>query len=121
MQGFYDTHARRMVVMGVAPLGCAPYYLSHYRSWNGGCVEAINNMIFEFNTAMRFMVYELGQELPDANITFCDAFEGFMDIVKNHQSYGQLGTRYVYFSESSSKYIYFHEANYIMCRFSDSN
>lgn len=76
--------------MGVAPLGCAPYYMSHYRSRNGRCVEDINSMIFEFNTAMRFMVYELGRELPDANITFCDAFQGFVDVLRNHQHYGQL-------------------------------
>lgn len=75
--------------MGLAPLGCAPYYLWLYQSEHGECVEKINNMIMEFNFAMRFTVQELNKELVGANIVFCDAFEGSMDIFNNHDRYGE--------------------------------
>ncbi|KAI3468597.1 hypothetical protein Pfo_025260 [Paulownia fortunei] len=88
IQNLYNANVRNVVVMGLAPLGCAPYYLWLYQSKNGQCIEMINDMILEFNFAMRFMVEELNQELLEANIVFCDAFEGSMDIIKNHNRYG---------------------------------
>ncbi|KAJ7952159.1 GDSL esterase/lipase [Quillaja saponaria] len=37
----------------------------------------INDMVMEFNFAMRYMVEELNEELPDSNIIFCDVYQGF--------------------------------------------
>ncbi|KAL6501775.1 hypothetical protein OROGR_026908 [Orobanche gracilis] len=88
IENLYNANVRNVVVMGLAPLGCAPYYLWLYQSNNGQCVEIINDMIMEFNFAMRHMVEELNRQLGDANIIFCDAFEGSMDIIKNHNRYG---------------------------------
>ncbi|KAG6389707.1 hypothetical protein SASPL_151180 [Salvia splendens] len=88
IQNLYTANVRNVVVMGLAPLGCAPYYLWLYESENGECVEMINDMIVEFNYAMRYMVEELNHKLEGANIVFCDAFEGSMDIMKNSDRYG---------------------------------
>ncbi|XP_051137634.1 GDSL esterase/lipase 7 [Andrographis paniculata] len=88
IENLYNANVRNVVLMGLAPLGCAPYYLWLYSSANGECIEVINNMILEFNFAMKYMVEELNHVLPDANIVFCDAFEGSMDIIKNHDYYG---------------------------------
>ncbi|KAF8364567.1 hypothetical protein HHK36_033459 [Tetracentron sinense] len=88
LKNLYNASVRKVVVMGLAPIGCAPHYLWQYNSKNGECVEVINDMIMEFNFAMRYMVEELGQELLDANITFCNTFEGSMDILENHEHYG---------------------------------
>ncbi|KAJ0604067.1 putative triacylglycerol lipase [Helianthus annuus] len=46
----------RVVVMGLAPIGCAPYYLWQYNSQNGECIKPINNVILEFNFVMRYTV-----------------------------------------------------------------
>lgn len=82
------------MLMGLAPIGCAPHYLWKYNSENGECVEDINNMVMEFNFVMRYMVDELRQELPHISIIFCDMYEGSMDIIKNHERYGKtLSTR----------------------------
>ncbi|GER57584.1 GDSL esterase/lipase, partial [Striga asiatica] len=89
IQNLYNANVRNVVVMGLAPLGCAPYYLWLYQSKTGQCIETINDMILEFNFAMRFMVEELNRKLLDANIIFCDALEGSMDIIKNHNRYGE--------------------------------
>ncbi|KAF8379714.1 hypothetical protein HHK36_029159 [Tetracentron sinense] len=88
LKNLYNASVRKVVVMGLAPIGCAPHYLWQYNSKNGECVEVINDMIMEFNFAMRYMVEELGQELLEANITFCNTFEGSMDILENHEHYG---------------------------------
>ncbi|KAK9275879.1 hypothetical protein L1049_023153 [Liquidambar formosana] len=88
IKNLYNANVRRVVLMGLAPIGCAPHYLWQYSSKNGECVEEINDMIMEFNFAMRYMIEALSEELPDANIIFCDAFEGSMDIIKNHERYG---------------------------------
>ncbi|KAJ4950283.1 hypothetical protein NE237_027115 [Protea cynaroides] len=88
LKNLYNANVRKVVVMGLAPMGCAPHYLWQYNSSKGECVKKINDMIIEFNFAMRYMVEELNQELLDANITFCDAFEGSMDIMAKHEHYG---------------------------------
>ncbi|XP_057966831.1 GDSL esterase/lipase At1g71691 [Malania oleifera] len=88
IKNLYNINVRNMVVMGLAPIGCAPHYLWQHNSKDGECVQEINDMIMEFNFAMRYMVEELGRELHDSNIIFCDVFEGSMDILKNHERYG---------------------------------
>ncbi|XP_061374169.1 GDSL esterase/lipase At5g08460 [Gastrolobium bilobum] len=88
IKNLYNLNVRKVVVTGLAPIGCAPHYLWQYDSENGECVEQINDMVIEFNFLMRYMVDKLAAELSDANITFCDVFEGSMDILKNHERYG---------------------------------
>ncbi|CAK9174834.1 unnamed protein product [Ilex paraguariensis] len=88
IKNLYHSNVRRVVVMGLAPIGCAPYYLWQYESKDGECVKMINDMILEFNFVIRHTVEELNQELIDANVIFCDVFEGSMDIIKNHDLYG---------------------------------
>ncbi|XP_058100442.1 GDSL esterase/lipase At5g08460-like isoform X2 [Magnolia sinica] len=88
LKNLYNANVRRVVVMGMAPLGCTPHYLWKYNSQDGHCVEEINDMVIEFNFAMRYVIDELRWELPDAKVTFCDVFEGSMDILRNYRHYG---------------------------------
>ncbi|CAI9289018.1 unnamed protein product [Lactuca saligna] len=88
IKNLYNANVRKVVVMGLAPIGCAPYYLWQYGSEDGDCIKVINNMIMEFNFVMRFTISELRKELTDANIIFCDAYQGSMDIIKNFDQYG---------------------------------
>ncbi|KAA0044922.1 GDSL esterase/lipase [Cucumis melo var. makuwa] len=74
--------------MGLTLIGCAPFYLWKYCSENGACIEKINDMVMEFNFAMRYMVEELNTELPDSSIIFCDLLQDSMDISKNNEYYG---------------------------------
>lgn len=89
-KNLHTAYVRKVVVMGIAPMGCAPHYLWRYRSKNGECIQDINNMIMEFNFVMRYMIQELNEELPDARIIFCDMYEGSMDIIENHEHYGNV-------------------------------
>lgn len=78
--------------MGLAPVGCAPHYLCQNRSVNGECIETINNVMVDFNNAMREILDTLNRNLLDATITFCDAFNGSMDILANSRHYGEAQT-----------------------------
>nr|GME06800.1 GDSL esterase/lipase At5g08460 [Ipomoea batatas] len=88
IKNLYNAKVRKVVVMGLAPMGCAPYYLWLYENTDGKCVEMINDMILEFNFEMRQKIEELSVELADARIIFCDAYEASMDIMKHHRRYG---------------------------------
>ncbi|KAL7183218.1 hypothetical protein ACSBR1_041827 [Camellia fascicularis] len=88
IKNLYNANVRKVVVMGLPPIGCAPYYLWSYQSENGECVQMINDMILELNFVLRYIVEELSQELIDADIIFCDVFEASMDIIKNNDHYG---------------------------------
>ncbi|KAL9236395.1 hypothetical protein vseg_011072 [Gypsophila vaccaria] len=88
IKNLHSENVRKVVVMGLAPMGCAPHYLWQHKSKNGECIHDINNMIREFNFVMRYTIQQLNQELPDAKIAFCDTYEGSMDIIDNHERYG---------------------------------
>ncbi|KAM1128467.1 hypothetical protein ACFX15_037740 [Malus domestica] len=88
IKNLYNINVKKVVVMGLAPIGCAPHYLFQYRVKDGQCIEEINNMVMEFNFVMRYMIEELREELPASNIIFCDVFEGSIDIIKNFARYG---------------------------------
>ncbi|KAK1325641.1 GDSL esterase/lipase [Acorus calamus] len=59
-----------------------------YRSQDGRCIKEINDAIIEFNFELKYMVNELNKELTGAQFTFCNAFEGSMDILANQRVYG---------------------------------
>ncbi|BBH07964.1 SGNH hydrolase-type esterase superfamily protein [Prunus dulcis] len=92
IKNLYSINVMKVVVIGLAPIGCAPHYLSQYRMKDGQCVEEINDTVMEFNFVMRYMIEELREELPDSNIIFCDVFEGSMDIIKNSEHHGLNAT-----------------------------
>ncbi|GAB4857571.1 hypothetical protein Ancab_015480 [Ancistrocladus abbreviatus] len=62
----------------------------HYYLRNVSGVQSLY-LPWSFNhflaTTMKQEIKELIQELPDANIIFCDAFEGSMDIMRNYKDY----------------------------------
>ncbi|CAA6667057.1 unnamed protein product [Spirodela intermedia] len=93
LENLYSAGVRRVVVMGLAPIGCAPHYLWRRNSSEpgDGCMEEVNNLVVEFNLALRFMAHELNLRLPDATFVFCDAFEGSMDILANRRLYDDDG------------------------------
>lgn len=65
----------------MGPLGCAPRFLWESNSIYGECLEEVNNMIIEYNFAMKYMVQQLNEKLLDANIVFRDIYDGIMDIL----------------------------------------
>ncbi|RLM66330.1 hypothetical protein C2845_PM16G00680 [Panicum miliaceum] len=91
-QNFYNINVRKVILMGLPPVGCAPHFLWEYGSQNGECIEYINNVVIEFNYALRYMSSEFIRQHPDSMISYCDTFEGSVDILENRDRYGFVTT-----------------------------
>ncbi|KAK3118296.1 hypothetical protein QOZ80_9BG0696840 [Eleusine coracana subsp. coracana] len=96
----YEAGVRRVAVMGVAPLGCAPRVMwegmrvlvMKSNNNNGGsrssCVEEANELIQGYNARLVAGLDELRTRLPDADIVFCDVYKGVMEIIATPTRYG---------------------------------
>ena len=82
-------NVRKIVLMGLHPVGCAPHFLSDHGSQNGECIDYINNVVIEFNYGLRYMSREFIRQYPDPVISYCDTFEGSVDILENRVRYGE--------------------------------
>ncbi|KAM7522718.1 hypothetical protein LguiA_012620 [Lonicera macranthoides] len=94
IKDLHNANVRRIVVMGILPLGCAPRMLWEkfnstvgYRDL-GGCADEINGMVLEYNGMLENGIVQLNAELPDAQIIFCDVYEAIMEIIIDPIAYG---------------------------------
>ncbi|AQK57139.1 SGNH hydrolase-type esterase superfamily protein [Zea mays] len=83
----YEAGARRVAVMGVPPLGCAPRVVwersSPVRDGGAGCVEEANELIQGYNGRLAARLDELRLALAGADVVFCDVYKGMMEIISN--------------------------------------
>ncbi|KAJ8446179.1 hypothetical protein Cgig2_015950 [Carnegiea gigantea] len=100
VRDLYDAGVRKVVYMGVLPVGCSPRAVVNWYFTRGrdprlkGCVDEINELISSHNQQLNARIIELNLEFPDAKFVFCDAFKGIMEIISNHTKYGTvLGLR----------------------------
>lgn len=63
IHNLYNINVRKIVLMGLPPVGCAPHFLSDYGSQNGECIDYINNVVIEFNYGLRYMSSEFIRQL----------------------------------------------------------
>jgi len=90
VQELYEADVRRVAVMGVAPLGCAPRVMwEGTRALDGGCVEEANELIQGYNARLAARLDDLRPELPGAAVVFCDVYRGMMEILSNPGRYGK--------------------------------
>ncbi|XP_026661185.2 GDSL esterase/lipase At1g71250-like [Phoenix dactylifera] len=95
IKDLYDADVRRVAVMGVGPLGCAPRIV-----WEGtygldgrDCVEEVNEIVAEYNANLSARLLTLNSELAGAEIVFCDVYGGMMEIIANPLIYGFKNVR----------------------------
>jgi phospholipase/lecithinase/hemolysin len=90
VQELYEAGVRRVAVVGVPPLGCAPRVM-----WEGlhlvdgrGCVEEANELIQGYNARLEARLDALRPQLPGADVVFCDVYKGVMEMITNPGAYG---------------------------------
>ncbi|CAK8538549.1 unnamed protein product [Lathyrus sativus] len=95
MRYLYDANARKIICLGVLPLGCAPRIAwesnqtSNGDDINGnGCVDNVNDWILEYNRMLDEHIVQLNAEFSDAHIVFCDVYSGILEIINNPRFYG---------------------------------
>ncbi|KAA8544427.1 hypothetical protein F0562_022439 [Nyssa sinensis] len=89
----YDANVRKIVCMGILPLGCTPRVLwegENSRVGDGGsaCEEEINELVVEYNIMLEDHIVDLNVQLADAHIIFCDVYQGIVDIITYPKDYG---------------------------------
>ncbi|KAM0880354.1 hypothetical protein ACQ4PT_033631 [Festuca glaucescens] len=90
VQELYEAGVRRVAVVGVPPLGCAPRVM-----WEGlhlvdgrGCVEEANELVQGYNERVEARLDALRPQLPGADVVFCDVYKGVMEMITNPGTYG---------------------------------
>jgi phospholipase/lecithinase/hemolysin len=87
LQTLYSYGARKVVMIGVGQVGCAPNELARYSADGVTCVDRIDDAIQMFNRRLVGLVDEFNA-LPGAHFTFINAYNIFDDILANAASYG---------------------------------
>ena len=87
LQTLYSYGARKVVMIGVGQVGCAPNELARYSADGVTCVGRIDDAIQMFNRRLVGLVDEFNA-LPGAHFTFINAYNIFDDILANAASYG---------------------------------
>lgn len=92
----YNANARKIICLGILPLGCAPrmaWELNHtsFGEYNAnGCVEHVNEFVFEYNKLLDEQIAKLNTEFSDAQMVFCDVYNGMMEIINQPRLYGMF-------------------------------
>lgn len=79
IRNLQEAGARKIICMGVLPLGCTPRVLSQWRDSptntfdEKGCVKEMNELVGKYNEAMGGEMMKLNAEFGDARMVFCDA------------------------------------------------
>lgn len=94
MRILYNANFRKIICTGILPLGCTPrtvwkwYNTSNVEKDGRGCVKEINDIVLEYNTMLNEHIVKLNSKLPDAQIVFCDVYQGIMEIITKPENYG---------------------------------
>ncbi|XP_020114226.1 GDSL esterase/lipase At1g71250-like [Ananas comosus] len=90
VQDLYDADVRRVAVVGVGPLGCAPRVVWEGARGSDGrdCVDELNELIQGYNAKLAARLTSLRSQLPEAEIVFCDVYKAVTEIISNPSVYG---------------------------------
>lgn len=86
IQGIYGLGARRFLLVGLSPIGCAPK--QRYPSATNECNEQVNSWSNKYNEELKQMLAELQSELKDFRYSYFDTYRIFVDFVQNPAVYG---------------------------------
>ncbi|KAG6494365.1 hypothetical protein ZIOFF_049390 [Zingiber officinale] len=87
----YNIGARKMLLVGIGPLGCIPNQLAMNPNATG-CVEAVNDLVRPFNQNLKQAMLKLNSTLPGSFFVFHNIYDTFIDMVQNSSKYGFLVT-----------------------------
>lgn len=86
LKGIYGLGARKFLLVGLSPIGCAPK--QRYPSATNECNEQVNSWSNKYNEELKQMLAELQSELKDFRYSYFDTYRIFVDFVQNPAVYG---------------------------------
>ncbi|KAF8032144.1 hypothetical protein BT93_D1156 [Corymbia citriodora subsp. variegata] len=93
IKGLWDEGARRMVVSGLAPMGCLPIMIT-LNSNNGllhrGCLDQFSSVAREFNALLQVELASMQSSLAQqgSRIYYADVYNPANDMIQRFPSYG---------------------------------
>ncbi|KAG0560376.1 hypothetical protein KC19_10G176300 [Ceratodon purpureus] len=88
LKTLYELGARKVGVAGLAPLGCCPSQITKYNLTSGGCVEFLNDVSKQYNTALKKMLSELRAELKDLHLVYSNLYDPLLEAINNPAKFG---------------------------------
>lgn len=102
IRNLQEAGARKIILMGVLPLGCTPRVRSQWRDSASaiydekGCIKEVNELVVKYNELMEKQIVKLNAQFNDAQMIFCDAYKGMMEIIVNPKKYGMWCRKWIY-------------------------
>ncbi|KAH7674373.1 GDSL lipase/esterase protein [Dioscorea alata] len=88
LASLYQLGVRKMLIVGVGPLGCIPSQLSMNNSTDGECIKRVNDIVMAFNSRFFPMLPSLNSSLPGAFFVYQNIYDRFIDLIQNPSDYG---------------------------------
>ncbi|KAK8502451.1 hypothetical protein V6N13_130499 [Hibiscus sabdariffa] len=89
LERLHEMGARKLIVVGVGPLGCIPFVRAFNLLPSGKCSSAVNALIRAYNQRLKALLSRLNQEIgSDAIFVFANSYDVFMDILANYHRFG---------------------------------
>ncbi|KAM0943094.1 putative triacylglycerol lipase [Dioscorea sansibarensis] len=88
LTSLYRLGVRKMLIVGIGPLGCIPSQLSMNNSTDGECIERVNDIVMAFNRPFFSMLPSLNSSLPGAFFVYQNIYDRFNDLIQNPSDYG---------------------------------
>ncbi|KAI3764846.1 hypothetical protein L2E82_14863 [Cichorium intybus] len=70
LRTLYSLGGRKIVVFGLAPIGCSPLCINKFGTYGKPCVEKMNDAVTLFNDGLKHLVDTLNNKKSDARFTF---------------------------------------------------
>ena len=97
LQKMYDLGARRVLVTGTGPMGCAPAELA-MRSRNGECAAELQRASALYNPQLIQMLRSVNSQLGSDVFVAANVQETRNDFIRNPQAFGKLIVQYTFIS-----------------------
>lgn len=83
--------ARKVIVVGIGPLGCIPFGRALNLVPSGQCLVEMNELIQGYNEKLKEMLNGLNQEKgPEAVFVYANTYSIVLKIILNYPHYGKF-------------------------------
>ncbi|KAG8374527.1 hypothetical protein BUALT_Bualt10G0004200 [Buddleja alternifolia] len=81
--------ARKLVVVGIGPLGCIPFIRATNLIPTGECSVKVNNLVNGYNQKLKQELHQMNKDMgPNAIFVYANSFDIFTQIILNYSNYG---------------------------------
>ncbi|KAG0465253.1 hypothetical protein HPP92_019417 [Vanilla planifolia] len=92
LTSMYNLGAKKVVLVGVGPLGCIPSQLYQGNSIDGSCIDDVNQAVTLFNERLETLTTKLNSTLPGSFFIYEDIYDNFIQMVQNPADYGFISS-----------------------------